>query len=77
MLRDEDGQLSRISAGLVVRPGDILIVAHPGRINAARAAEIKAKLRDRLPGLSDVVIIGDGMTVAAFRPDPEDSHAAS
>lgn len=57
-----------MARGLVVRPGDSLIVAVPDAVSAVEANELRAKVLRRLPGLADVLIISKAVSLAAFRP---------
>lgn len=52
---------------LIVRPGDVLIVRYQRRISQAQADQIKARFRESLPDLSDVLlVIAD--QIAVYRP---------
>lgn len=53
--------------GLVVRPGDTLIVRYDRTFNADEAQRVKDKLRERLPGV-DVLVIGC-QQIAVYRPE--------
>lgn len=57
-----------MARGLVVRPGDSLIVAVPDAVSPGDADELRAKVLRRLPGLVDVLIISKAASLAAFRP---------
>jgi hypothetical protein len=57
-----------MARGLVVRPGDSLIVAMPGVVGPVDANELRSKVLSRLPGLEDVLIISEAASLAAFRP---------
>ncbi|HEY9353376.1 MAG TPA: hypothetical protein VIP28_09010 [Nocardioides sp.] len=64
-------------SGLIVRPGDTLIIVWKAPLSEERAEILKARVRDRIPGLHDVVVVNaDGLAV--YRPDPvsgDDEHA--
>ena len=55
--------------GLVVRPGDVLIVAFANRrvISRDEADMYKNALKERLPGLADVLLLADISTLAVYR----------
>ena len=64
-----DPEVRPSQLGLIVRPGDTLIVAIDGDLlSEADAAEIKARIRERIPGLADVVIVASATALAAYRP---------
>lgn len=54
--------------GLVVRPGDTLIVASSQRITRQAADHIKTELTERLPGIKAVVMDNVGQ-LAVYRPE--------
>jgi ABC-type sugar transport system substrate-binding protein len=56
----------RIDA-VVVRPGDTLVVRVAPDMTPEQAAELKANLLDRLPGIDAVIVGSDQMLV--YRPD--------
>ena len=55
--------------GLIVKPGDTLIVRFTGRsLTASIAAELRTLIMQRLPDLADVIVLNaDGLAV--YRPD--------
>jgi hypothetical protein len=50
----------------VIRPGDTLIVRVSRDVTAEAAADYRAKLEDRLPGVDILVLAADG--IAVYRP---------
>lgn len=54
--------------GLVIRPGDTLIVSVQQRLTPEHADELKRKLAKRLPGVESVVM-DSGTQVAVYRPE--------
>lgn len=60
-----------ITAGLVLRPGDTLILGAAPPISEEQAARVKARVQELLPGLASVVLV-PFTTLAAYRPEPED-----
>lgn len=58
-----------MARGLVVRPGDALIVAVPDALSVADVDELRDKVMRRLPGLAEVIVITRVTSMAAFRPD--------
>jgi len=61
-----------MARGLVVRPGDSLIVAIPDHVSQHEADDLKRKILDRLPGLAEVIVIPRATSMAAFRPDADE-----
>jgi hypothetical protein len=57
------------SSGLVVRPGDTLLVAVDADISPAAADALGESILRRLPTLADVVVITRCTALAAYRPD--------
>jgi predicted component of type VI protein secretion system len=53
--------------GMTVRPGDTLLVRYSQRLTMSAIDEIKATIRERLPGVDVLVIQADGLAV--YRPD--------
>ena len=50
--------------GLIIRPGDVLVVRLEHHISDHAAEALKAKYRDKFPGLKDVVVVqADGLAV--------------
>lgn len=66
-----------MARGLVVRPGDSLIVATPEYLSPADLDELRTKIAGRLPGLAEVIVIPRVTSMAAFRPEtPQEIHDA-
>lgn len=58
----------------VIRPGDTLVVGlKRDCLPLDQAEAYKQRLRERMPGLADVVIIGGVTALATYRPD-SDAH---
>lgn len=57
-------------AGVIARPGDIVIVSMPG-ITPHGADVVHRQLTERLPGIADVVIVDGAVTV--YRPGADPS----
>lgn len=53
--------------GMIVRPGDILLLTTPTSITVDQAESIKAEALARMPGLSDVVVFGGGAVAGVYR----------
>ncbi len=63
---------TEIDSGTVLRPGDVLLLGAPAAITLQQMEMVREHLRERLPKLADVIILG-GLTVqAVFRDDKED-----
>lgn len=55
--------------GFVIRPGDTLLLGAPANVTAAQMDLVRNHLRDKLPKLADVIILG-GLTIqGVFRED--------
>lgn len=54
--------------GVIVRPGDTLII-ECGPITIEQAARIKAACLEQLPGLADVVVFGGGHIGGVYRDE--------
>ena len=64
-----------MSDGLIVRPGDTLILTFQNPINAEIAERHKDAVMKRIPGLKDVLIIsGNSPSVSAYRPETSDER---
>lgn len=62
-----------LTGAIVVRPGDVLVVAMAAEhLTMAQADEIKTQLMKRLPGLADAVIITRTTALAAYRTEKAD-----
>ena len=58
-----------LDGGFVVRPGDVLLLGGPATINQEQMEFVRDTLRERLPQLADVLILG-GLTIqGVFRDD--------
>jgi hypothetical protein len=59
--------------GMVIRPGDVLVVGCETPISLERAAELREGLLERMPGLADVVVLAPPLSIAAvYRRDVAD-----
>ena len=54
--------------GLVIRPGDSLVLTYDRFIDAQTADEVKQRITTLLPDLDKVVIISGASAIAAYRP---------
>lgn len=61
--------LPEIAHGVVVRPGDTLLVAVPGTVRPEQMGDLKEGLGNRLPGVADVVVVAGVDQLAVYRPD--------
>jgi hypothetical protein len=60
-----------IHIGIVVRPGDTLVVCAQAGLTNEQAEVIRSALLDEIPGLANVVVAGGITSVAAYRPSAE------
>lgn len=64
------------TGGLVVKPGDKLVLATPQHLSMGQAEDAREILRHRLPGV-DFVFIDQCSGMAVYRADPEEASDAS
>ncbi len=57
-----------IVEGVIVRPGDTLLLEVPDNITMAAAEQLKDQVLSVLPDLADVIVVS-GVHVAVYRPD--------
>lgn len=57
-----------IADGLIVHPGDTLLLEVPGDITMAAAEQLKEQVLSVLPDLADVIVVS-GVHVVIYRPD--------
>jgi hypothetical protein len=55
--------------GLVVRPGDTLLIALNRRLNDDEFADMRDRLRGECPQLDKVLFVEDVAALAVYRPD--------
>jgi hypothetical protein len=61
-----------VMPGMVIRPGDVLVVGCDSRLDEGTAERLRSGLLERLPGLADVVVLTPPLSVAAvYRRDIE------
>ncbi len=60
-----------IDGGLVVRPGDVLLVETDTQITVVDAQRLVDRLLARLPGVRDVVVLAGCRVRAVYRPDDD------
>jgi hypothetical protein len=65
---DRLAELDGMFTPLVIQPGDTLIVRARHTISLAQADQLRRLLRERLPLLSDVLVLGGLDELAVFRP---------
>lgn len=58
----------RITQGLIIQPGDTLLIGVEGHLTKEAANRYKTLLCERLPGLADVILL-NASSLAAYRPD--------
>jgi hypothetical protein len=63
-------------SGLIVRPGDILLVCSLRPLTMADTAELKDEVMAMLPGLAGVAVLENVAALAVYRPDPAADDAA-
>jgi hypothetical protein len=62
---------------VTVRDGDVLIIGVSTRLTVGEAADLKAQMMGRLPGLADVIIMTDVTALATYRGASHDEMAQS
>lgn len=62
----------RLSAvgGVIVRPGDILVIGTHRPITLEGATALRADMMERLPGIADVLVLSDTTVEAVYRGGP-------
>jgi hypothetical protein len=60
--------------GKVIRPGDVLLLGAPANVTMAQMDMVRNHLREKLPKLADVIILG-GLTVQGIFRDEDDDDA--
>jgi hypothetical protein len=68
--------LSGVREALVVRPGDTLIVRYAHGTTLDTIAKVRDIIKERLPGLADVLVIGAD-EIAVYRPEATPSEIAT
>ena len=62
-----------VMPGMVIRPGDVLVVACDAPLEERRAELLQAALMERMPGLADVIVLSGPLSIAAvYRRDEVD-----
>lgn len=65
-------------SGMIVRPGDTLIVTWAGRrLNTIDHEDLKAKIMQGMPGLGGVVFMDNVAGLNVYRPDATSSELDS
>nr|MDT0658035.1 hypothetical protein [Micromonospora sp. DSM 115978] len=60
----------RVAGIAVVRPGDVLIVGlSRDGLTQEQARYYHETIKNRLPGIGDVIVVGGVTALAAYRPD--------
>jgi hypothetical protein len=59
--------------GIVVRPGDVLVVDGGDRISQQIAATLRDAVLERMPGLADVVVLSGVNLCGVYRADEVDT----
>lgn len=52
---------------IVVRPGQTLVIGYSAPVSESQAEVVKARLRERLPGV-DIVVIGHVQQMLVYEP---------
>jgi hypothetical protein len=60
-----------VSEGLIVRPGDVLIVGVQGGYSAPQLDAMGQSIKRNLPGLANVLLLGGVQGMAVYRAEPE------
>ena len=68
-------RLDPVAEAMVIRPGDTLVVRVPLHITAELAAEFRAQLEERLPGVKTVLVAADQVLV--YRPGDDTDVAVA
>lgn len=58
-----------VTEGQVYRPGDMLIITYPRSVTAESASMIRSRIKEILPGIGDVLILGHGAAISGYRPE--------
>jgi hypothetical protein len=68
---DTPGPAAQLGAldGLIVRPGDTLILAFPDRLTHQRVDQLRTEVRERLPDLAGLACVEGVSAIGAYRPD--------
>jgi hypothetical protein len=61
----------KVNFGLIIRPGDTLLVRMSGPLSMETAARVKSGLQELLPDLEDVVLI-QAEELAVYRPESQE-----
>lgn len=67
----EGVDLTGEASGLVIRPGDTLVLHYKRALSVDLADAIKRRVNALLPDLAQVVIISGADGVAAYRPEAD------
>lgn len=59
--------------GLIVRPGDTLLLCTEQRLDDEQLDELRHRVREMLPDLAGIAILEGFAALAVYRPDPEPS----
>lgn len=64
-----------VAQGLVVHPGDTLIVGFASRLTMQQVDQVTHRLGGRIPGV-DVIVLDQVRQLAVYRPEGAAVHAA-
>ena len=56
--------------GLIARPGDTLLLCTEQRMSDADLAELRERVREKLPDLAGIAVLEGFTALAVYRPDP-------
>jgi hypothetical protein len=59
--------------GLIVRPGDTLLLCTEQRLSDAEVDDLRMRVREKLPDLAGIAVLEGFAALAVYRPDPEPS----
>jgi hypothetical protein len=74
---DDDMPMREVDVmpGMVIRPGDVLVVSCTEPLEQDRVQRLRTALLERMPGLADVIVLVAPLSVAAVYRDgvPDDA----
>ena len=56
--------------GLIVRPGDTLLLRTDQHLSDAELDELRERVREKLPDLAGIAVLEGFTALAVYRPDP-------
>lgn len=58
-----------VMPGVIVRPGDVLILQSMNAVSHQQAAEMRRQVMERLPDLADVLFIANATVAGVYRDE--------